>query len=170
VRPDWVLGPGSESTRKLFSMIAARRFLLIGAAKNMQQPLWIDDLVDGLRRAAVTPSAVGRVYHLAGRDPLTTEELCSAVADATGTSLPPFRVPLPFASFLAAACEAVLPRLGVRPFLDHRKVDLFRDDHLYDTSRAQRELGWTPRVGVLEGCQHTAEALGLGARKPGATA
>lgn len=161
VRPDWVLGPGSESTRKLFSMIAARRFLVLGAAKNMQQPLWIEDLVEALRCAAQTPSAAGRVYHLAGRDRVTTEELCRTVADATGSRLPSLRVPLSFASVAAAACEAVLPRLGFRPFLDHRKVDLFRDDHLYDISRAEKELDWAPQVSLQEGCRRTAVALGL---------
>ncbi|HSG66753.1 MAG TPA: NAD-dependent epimerase/dehydratase family protein, partial [Gammaproteobacteria bacterium] len=101
VRISETYGPGDRRLLKLFRAIKSGRFLLIGRCANIHQPIYVDDLVDVLLLAASDAAANGGVFVASGREKLTTQEMCEAVARALGVSLRGFR--LPMTPFLAAA-------------------------------------------------------------------
>ena len=156
-RPAWVYGPGDARTLKLFRMIARRRFLLVGKARNKQHPVWIHDLVQGLLRCATVPGIEGRVYHLAGPEIMTVETLCRTAARAAGVSILPLRPPLWLAGFPGYLVEAVYSFLGGEPPIDHRKVNFFRVNRAYSILRAREDLEWEPRMTFEEGVRLTIE-------------
>ncbi len=56
-----------------------------------------------------------------------------------------------------AVCEAVFTPFGVSPPLYRRRVDFFRKSRAFDISRARRELGFEPRIGLDAGIRRTLE-------------
>jgi len=158
-RPMWVYGWRSPGAVKLFQLIARRRMVLIGAARNSIQPISVDDVVDGLLRAAAVPGVEGQVYQFAGPEAITMKALCGDVAKALGVPAPSIHIPLPIALAAAAALERCYPASRGKPPIDRNKIAIFRTDHSYATDKARRDLGWTPTVRFPEGATRTAAAM-----------
>ncbi len=156
-RPSGIYGPGDRRLFKVFGKVARRRFLMLGRGTNFYHVTYIDDLCEGFRLCGIVPAAAGRTYILAGGEVTTLLELIGIAADVAGVPPPRLRLPVwPF--WLAgAACEAVCKPLGVSPPIYRRRVDFFRKSRAFDISRARRELGFDPRVGVREGIGRTLE-------------
>jgi nucleoside-diphosphate-sugar epimerase len=57
----------------------------------------------------------------------------------------------------AGVVEDVCQVLHLDPPIYRRRMDFFRSDSEFDTSRARRVLGWSPRVELQEGVRRTVE-------------
>jgi nucleoside-diphosphate-sugar epimerase len=53
-------------------------------------------------------------------------------------------------------CEGVCKPLHVTPPIFMRRVDWYRQNRAFDISRAKRDLGYAPRIGIEEGLKRTA--------------
>jgi nucleoside-diphosphate-sugar epimerase len=53
------------------------------------------------------------------------------------------------------ACEAICAPFGIEPPLYRRRVDFFTKSRAFDISRARRELGYAPKVGLRDGIRNT---------------
>ena len=155
-RPVWVYGVRSPGAVKLFRLIARRRMVLVGGGHNLIQPVAVDDLVRGLMLAAISERADGRVYQFAGGTAMTTKQFCGEIARAVGAPPPSLHVPMPIARAAAVACEWCYPLSWGKPPIDRQKIAMFRTDHRYSIQRAERDLGWTPAIGLREGLARTA--------------
>lgn len=156
VRIPEVYGPGDRRLLKLFRAVRRGRFVRIGSGRNLHHPIYVDDLTAALRALAAHPAAAGRVVLLAGKHPVSTDEMLDAIAAAVGVQPPRLRAPL--APLLAAA---TVLELGLRPFkiqppLHRRRMDFFRKSFSLRADRAA-ELGVLPRVGFAEGARRAAE-------------
>lgn len=156
IRIPEVYGPGDRRLLKLFRSIERGVFFLIGSGRNAHHPAYVDDLVEGLRAAAVSEAARGEVFLLPGRDVVATREMVEAVARAVGRRPPWIRAPLfPFV-VAAAVMEGVLRPLGVQPPLHRRRLDFFRKSFRLSPQKAERVLGFKPAVPFVEGARRTA--------------
>jgi nucleoside-diphosphate-sugar epimerase len=54
-----------------------------------------------------------------------------------------------------AACEAICRPFGIEPPLYRRRVDFFTKSRAFDITRARRELGFAPAVGMKEGVRRS---------------
>ncbi len=54
-----------------------------------------------------------------------------------------------------ALCEALSVPIGVEPPIYRRRVDFYTKSRAFDISRARRELGYEPRVGLRQGIERT---------------
>lgn len=156
VRPAGIYGPGDMRWLKLFKAIARRRFAMIGSGETTIHHVYIDDLVDSFRLAAENPAAVGRVYIAAGARYVTLNELVRIIAREVGAPVPGLHIPLAPVRLLSGLCEDVCRILSIEPPLYRRRVDFFVKDRAFDISRARRELGYEPKVGLSEGIARTA--------------
>lgn len=158
VRPGPIYGPGDRRLLKLIGGVARRRFLLLGSGAPRFQMVYVDDLVEGFRLAAETPSAAGRTYIVTGEEAPTLRELVGEIAAVAGVSAPRLRLPVwPF--WLAgAACEAVCVPLGLEPPIYRRRVKFFTNNRWFDISRARTELGFAPRVRLREGIRRSLDS------------
>ena len=54
-----------------------------------------------------------------------------------------------------ALCEAICIPTGIEPPLYRRRVDFYTKSRAFDIGRAQREIGYAPRVGLRDGIART---------------
>jgi dihydroflavonol-4-reductase len=154
-RPTGIYGAADRRLLKLFRGVARRRFVTLGRGDIFYHLTHVADLVEGFRLCGEVEGAAGRTYILAGPDVTTLNELVAIIADAAGVKRPRLHLPVwPF--WLAgAACEAVCAPFGIEPPIYRRRVDFFTKSRAFDITRARRELGYAPRIGVREGVRRT---------------
>jgi nucleoside-diphosphate-sugar epimerase len=72
---------------------------------------------------------------------------------------PRLSVPYALAAALAGLSEGFARFIGTRepPSLTRTSLFLMAQDQRYDISKARRDLGWQPRVGMEEGVRRAAE-------------
>jgi len=103
------------------------------------------------------PEAAGRTYILAGGEVTTLAELVAITADVAHVRPPRWRLPVWPVWLAGALCEAVCAPFGIEPPIYRRRVDFFTKSRSFDISRARRELGFSPAVGIREGVGRTLE-------------
>lgn len=150
-------GPGDRRLLKLYRGIAAGRFVRIGGGQNLHHPVYIDDLVDGLRAAADCPERVDGPVVLAGPAAVTSDEMISAVAAALGKEPPRLRIPMWPLMAAAVVMETVLRPIGIQPPLHRRRMNFFIKSFHFDTDALAKKLGYRPRIDFAEGARRTAD-------------
>ena len=158
VQPSQVYGPGDENwTLTPFKMIQAGRIALARGGAGLIQPIYIDDLVQGIIAAACR-GAPGEVYILCGPRPVTIREYCGYFTQMLGRGLPPS---VPGWTVLAFAAMAELAaRLTHRPPLLTRGVARYMMMRAtYSGVKAQRELGFVPNTTLENGMRSVEEWL-----------
>ena len=156
LRPAWVYGPGCPRTAKLLRSLRKRRFFYVGAGANLRHPLFIDDMVDAYLCAAAAPAEVaGRSYVIAGPRSMTLREMVETFARASGVMAPRLRLPRGVSRGLALAAEVAFRIAGREPPFSRRSLAFFENDNAFDTSAAERDLGFRAKVDLEEGLQRT---------------
>ena len=154
-RPVGIYGPGDLRFLKLFRTIQTRRFVMFGPGAVSYHMTYIDDLVDGILLCAEHPEALGEVFLFAGECYTSINELVAAVARAVGVEPPRLRLPLAPLLGAAWACETVCRPLGIEPPLHRRRCDFFHKSRGFSTAKAERLLGYRPKVDLEEGIART---------------
>lgn len=144
VRPAMIWGEGDRRILKLFRGVAHRRFPIIGDGKTLTHWVYVHDLVNGFLLAATKEQAKGQIYIFAGKTPASISELVETIADNAGVRPLPFKIPARPVQLLGSAAEFVCKPFGVEPPIYRRRVDFFTKDRSFNTSKAERELGYKP--------------------------
>jgi len=150
IRPGWVYGPGDRRTFKFIRAICRRQFALIAGAPGRQTPVFIDDLMTGTLLAAQKGRA-GSIYHLAGDEILTAEEMAGIVAAACGVAAPRIRLPKKLAQVAAFCLEKTFGMLKIETPLNRGKLAFFLDPKAMSSARAKKELGYDPLTDFRRG-------------------
>ena len=150
VRPGWAYGPGDRRTFKLIKAIHGGRFALVAPDSGRQTPVYIDDLVLGLRLAAEKGRA-GEIYHLTGNEVLTVREMASAIAEACGSRIPKTALPKFFAIAAAWVLEKAFAPFGKEAPLSRSRLSFFLHPKALSNEKARRELGFEPAVDFQAG-------------------
>jgi nucleoside-diphosphate-sugar epimerase len=154
-RPSGIYGPGDRRLLKLFRGVSRRTFVTLGSGEIFYHLTYVDDLVEGFRLCGEVAGAAGRTYILAGDDVTSLNELVRRIAAAAGVRPLSLRAPVwPF-WVAGALCEAVCVPLRIEPPIYRRRVDFFTKSRAFDITRARRELGYSPLVGLDEGIRRT---------------
>ena len=154
-RPTWVYGPRDTRTLKLFRAIKRRRFIIVGKGTNLQHPVYVKDVAQGLYLCAQRDIPTGEVFILGGNEVLTIGQLINKIASLLGVELPSIKLPLwtvrPFGWLMGWGGKL----LGFEPPLSPSKVAFFAKNRAYDISKAKRELGYRPIVNLERGLRQT---------------
>lgn len=136
VRPTIAYGPGQGSEMFLpaliASLLAGDRFPMT-AGGQLRDFIYVDDLVEGLLAAAVTPEARGRVFNLGSGASVALRDAALKVEALTG--------------------RAGLLALGEVPYRAGEPMG-----YAVDITAAREVLGWVPAVTLDEGLRRTVEA------------
>jgi len=102
----------------------------------------VRDVVDAIERVIDEPEAIGERYILAGR-PLTVGEVNEIVRNASGTRLPPIRLPDGLALLSARFLTWLADRIGRPPpwGLSVDQIQTMLAGFRCDGSKAAKELG-----------------------------
>ena len=162
VRPGIIYGPGAEGPLKRSLVQLGSTRLTIGRGANHLPLTYVDNVVDGILLALVSPAAAGQAYNLVDepQPEIRTASLRAAAVMGEPTRLLP-------------VSPTALARLA--RFLEHRRESAQADspprlsrfqiasatrDVLYDAGKARRELGWSSAVTLDEGLERTFAANG----------
>jgi dihydroflavonol-4-reductase len=156
-RPTAIYGPGDTRLLKMFRLIADRRFIMLGSGKIYYHMVHVDDLVGGLRLLGSHPHAVGEVFILGGEKYYTLGTIVEMIAQALGVKPTRWRLPAwPF-QVAGTVCERICIPLGIEPPIYRRRVDFFTKSRAFTIQKAQRLLGYTPRIELESGIRSTVE-------------
>lgn len=158
VRPADVYGPGDRRLLKLLRMVKGGRFFYLGDGRGKRHMIYIDDLVEGMLLAQESEAAPGEVFLLAGPAPITLRDLVELVAEELGVDPPERSFPYRPVWWLSRVVEGVCRPFGIQPPIYPRRVEFFAHDYEFDTTKAERMLGFRPRYGMREGIRATIEA------------
>jgi dihydroflavonol-4-reductase len=154
-RPTGIYGPGDRRLLKLFRGVVRGRLPMLGSGEIFYHLTYIDDLVEGFSLCGSHPAAAGHTYILAGEQYTTLNELVALIAGVAGVASPKVHLPVwPF-WVAGAITEAITVPFGIEPPIYRRRVDFYTKSRAFDITRARRELGYSPKIGLREGIDRT---------------
>ena len=161
IRPGNVYGP-----RGIQWVISALREIqrgtppIIGGGHGDCGFVYVDNLVDAMILAAENPKAVGRVYNIGDGFGLTWRQYFNDLARIAGAPKPK-EIPLWVGKLLANTIEPVWYGLKLkgRPPITYEAFNLVASNHRFPITRAQTELGYTPRVRYEEALKAIEKSL-----------
>jgi nucleoside-diphosphate-sugar epimerase len=155
VRPGDVYGPASRPwTIEPVRLLKAGQLVLPDGGRGMHSPVYVDDLVDGIVRAAAVPAAAGRIFTVTGAEPVAIGDFFAHFARMLGKERPrsvPYRVARAAARVMDAAARA----RGRRSELTPAAIDYTMRRGTYSIQRAREVLGYEPQVDLDEGMRRT---------------
>jgi nucleoside-diphosphate-sugar epimerase len=157
IRLSETYGPGDLRLLKLFKAIQKGLFFMVGSGRNWHQPIYVDDLIGGLQLAASAENAVGKTIVLAGKEPLSSNDMVRSIADEMGTGVPSVRAPLPLCLAIAVVMEILCRPVGLRPPLHRRRMDFFRKSFRFRHEEALKHLGFVAKYNFREGIAEVAK-------------
>jgi UDP-glucose 4-epimerase len=108
-------------------ILEGRELTIYGDGSQRRDFTYVDDATRAFLLAAVREEASGQVYNLGSREVVALQELAELVVDVNGSG-----------------------SLDLVPFPEDRKaIDI--GDYYADFAKIERELGWSPAVGLREG-------------------
>lgn len=159
IRPPSVYGPRDTMILTYFRIVKRGIKPLLGFTRPKFISLChVSDLVRGFLLAGENRQAIGQVYFIGDGEIYSRAEVLDAIAEAL--SVRPVTVHLPDCSArILAGCSSVLNRLAPTiPSLSLGKaLELTQRYWLCDISKARRELGYEPQIGLQEGIRMTAD-------------
>ncbi|MEU4689181.1 NAD(P)-dependent oxidoreductase [Actinoplanes sp. NPDC023714] len=163
VRPGDVYGPGSRPwTLMPLELIRRNQFLLPAWGRGIFSPVYIDDLVDGVVRAALSPDAAGQIFTLTGGTGVTCRDFFAHYYRMLGKR-GPVCVPTPAAVAVAVAAGRALSLVSAAgsSAAEFNAVSMryFARTGTYAIGKARRVLGYDPAVDLTEGMARTGRWL-----------
>ncbi len=159
VRPTDVYGPGSRPWTILpVQMLRAGQVLLPAHGRGSFVPIYVDDLIDGVVRAAAAPEGSGQVFNLSGGRAVETQEFLGHYCRMLGIG-PPRTASTPVAVAVAEVMGRAL-RLAGRPSeANAATMRMLAATGDVSIDKARRVLGWEPAVDLDEGMRRTEDWL-----------
>jgi nucleoside-diphosphate-sugar epimerase len=156
IYPCWVYGPGDQALLPGFAQAIRDGFLVFWHRDTRLAWVYIDNLADAIVLASSHPAAIGQGYlvHDGASGP-TLEDVCARLAELLGKPFAPRYVPYGVALAAAAGAQGLwrLLRLRGTPPVLTNDVKSFGFQWQFAGDKLQRELGWSPRVGIGDGME-----------------
>jgi len=133
LRPFNAFGPAQTADRIIPEVIVRAlrgEELLMTQGRQTREFNFVEDLVDGMVRAAATPGIEGRLYNLGCAEDVSIRDVTTLVLDLMG--------------------NPVEARFGALP---DRPIEIWQ--MRCDASRARHELGWKPQHSLADGLEKT---------------
>jgi nucleoside-diphosphate-sugar epimerase len=160
LRPTWFYGPCQPQRQTtFFHMIRKGTVPIVGDGENLRSMAYLDNLCQAMLLCEHQPAANGHTYWIADSRPYSMNEIVDTVErlmeSEFGLAVAHRRVRLPsVAGEVAGMADAVIQGLGVY----HQKIHVLSEmgkTIACSISRAQRELGYKPSVGLEEGMRRS---------------
>ncbi len=155
VRPPWFYGPWQPQRQTQFLRTVRRgRFPMVGDGTQRRSMVYTGNLVDGMLCAEVADVPSGSAYWIADAEPYALADIFAGIREAfvaEGFDVTEGRIRIPrIAAELAEFLDGRLQALGRYSQGMHVMGEL-KDTIACDVSLARRELGYEPKVSLVEG-------------------
>jgi nucleoside-diphosphate-sugar epimerase len=149
VRPCLMYGPGRSPGNDILRTWAQKRVhLLINGGAARLSLLFVEDAAAAIMLAGTHPAAIGQIYNLSDGDSYSRHEILEALAQVTGTRKR-------YIGVSSRTAAVAFRALG----LDPRRIAFAANNHIIDSSKIQKDLGFTPRTPLRAGLQAMAAWL-----------
>lgn len=153
-RPEFIYGPGDRHVLRLFKAVHRQRFFYIDGGHHYCHPTFIEDAVQGML-LCLARGRPGQVYHVTGPRPVTFRELGETIATGLRVRAPSLSLPRWLALAGAVGFAGLARAVGVTPPLSRTGVAFFSEDRRFSSSKAFRELGYTPEYDLAAGVRRS---------------
>lgn len=154
IRPGQIFGPGAEKVTPNGVIAIAGKWIVSGSGHRQLPLVYRDDVVDALLLAAESDKAAGHVFNIVDTTPIDQNQYLARQRTALGgTSI--WKVPEGFLLLAGFGIELLGKALKRGVPLSRYKIRSLKPLSPFNVSAAQTELGWKPRVGVMEGLRRT---------------
>ncbi|MBN8438689.1 MAG: NAD(P)H-binding protein [Candidatus Accumulibacter sp.] len=148
LRPTMIYG--SPRDRNMWRLIRLLRITpimpIFGDGESLQQPIFVDDVAQAVLLALQNNVTIRKSYNIAGKDPLTYNQVIDTVASELGKRV--LKMHLPYKPIVSALqfTEWMRLRLPIKA----EQVLRLNEDKSFSYEEAKRDFGFTPR-GFEEG-------------------
>lgn len=156
VRPSAVYGPRERDMYKYMKSIKNGIQLLIGYNKKYVNLIYIEDLVDGIIKAAENINAEDEIYFLGSQTSYPNEDIGNTIASILNKN--PLNIHLPHCMiFCVCGLEELFGKLfNKQVFLNIQKArELIQNNWACSIEKAKVQLGFNPHVSLYEGFLNT---------------
>lgn len=162
LRPKAIYGPGDNAIfPRLIEAARRKRLPRIGDGETVTDITHVDDVVRAIRLALVRPEALGHTYCITGNREVRIWDLIGDLLARLGYDPPAKHLSLNKALTIARVLELlwrVLPLPGEPPLTTY-KAGILGISQTYDTTAAERDLGYAPEVSLESGMASVLHAL-----------
>jgi dihydroflavonol-4-reductase len=154
IRPAEVYGPRGGAWTTLPINLAKRGLpLLIGGGQGHSHPVYVENLVDAYLLAATRNEALGEAFTICDTD-IPWRDFYGRYAALVGKPARSVPTWLAWCGAFAAEMQAAILRQPAN--LSRAQLGFMTGRCVYNTEKAHRLLGWSPRFSLDEGMQRTA--------------
>ncbi|WP_395161008.1 NAD-dependent epimerase/dehydratase family protein [Ilumatobacter sp.] len=159
VRPPWFYGPHQPARQTtFFTLVRTGRFPVLGGGNQRRSMVFIDNLIEGIVRAELTPTAPGLGWWIADERAYTVSEIVETVGcalTAEGYDVKANRLKLPnVVGDIAERVDAFFQRIDKYNQQFHVLGEMNKTIAV-DISAAQRDLGYSPDVSLSDGMRRS---------------
>ncbi|MCH8080771.1 MAG: NAD-dependent epimerase/dehydratase family protein [Proteobacteria bacterium] len=158
IRPAGVYGPNDRTTTlQLAPVLLAGKFAHVDGGRHIMAPVYIDNLVQIIRRAGESAGAPGQAFNAVDDDMVTWREFIEWMCTDLACPTPRLSVPGRLAWPLSVLVENITKAFGKKdsPLINKYRVRVVMRDSHYSTEKAKKLLGYRPRVSTREGMRRT---------------
>lgn len=166
LRPHFIFGPGDlQIVPRLVARARQGRLAQVGDGTNQVDVAYIDNVVDAHLLAAEAlrdpdAAAAGEAYFIGDAEPVRLWDFVGRILEGLGE--PPVRrtISLGLALALGRALEGVYRWLPPdrEPPLTRMAAVILGTSHFFSHGKAQRDLGWNPRITTSDGLERFFDA------------
>jgi uncharacterized protein YbjT (DUF2867 family) len=143
LRPTMIYG--SERDRNMWRLIRLLRITpimpIFGDGESLQQPIFVDDVAQAVVLALKTDATIGKSYNIAGKDPLTYNQVIDTVSMALGKRV--WKLHLPYLPIVRALQFTERMRLPLP--IKAEQVLRLNENKAFSYEDAQKDFGFSPR-------------------------
>ena len=158
IRPTAVYGPRDVDFLPLFKQIGAGRGIYPGNKHSYISLIHVQDLVDGILRAATSDPAKNQTYFLTNEESITWQQVYQAISEVLGKSIWELNIPFPLIAFAARVGDLYSRITGTVSILNSKKIELAKPKlWICSADKAKKEFNFTPTIQMEEGMATTFE-------------
>lgn len=153
IRPPAVYGPRDRDLLVFLRMLKKGFYPYWG--KCYYSMLYVDDLVRGTILAAESEGTVGKIYFLSDGGVYSNDDIASEITEVFNTKVMKVKVPLSMMSLLLSLSGILKKETSI---INRDKLREIRySNWVCDSTKAEREMGFKPKVKIKEGIKWTAD-------------
>ena len=156
LRPRGLFGIGDTSILPRVIKLSQKIGIpLIGDGRQLMDMTCVENVALAIRSALEAPEAKGEVYNITNGEPRAFRDLLEKSLTGLGYPIKYRKIPASLLSRIASSLEFIYKTLNLKgePALTRYTYYLLRYSQTLDISKAERELGYHPKISISEGIE-----------------
>ena len=143
LRPTMIYGsPRDRNMWRLIRLLKVTPVMpIFGDGESLQQPIFVDDVAQAVLLALQNDATIGKSYNIAGKVPLTYNQVIDTVALALGKRI--WKLHIPYMPIVRAL--QFTEQMNIRLPIKAEQVLRLNEDKSFSYADAQRDFGFSPR-------------------------